>query len=186
MAVDLWSVRPVGPARTEIVRSLGELDALVDEILLSSRLDHAGAGLGRRESVDLLALAAEEAVRVGAEAEGEPVCVSGDPALLRRLLRNLIENGATHGAPPVRVRVEPLGEGARIAVSDRGPGIPPEERERVFAPFYRPRGRDEAAGGWGLGLALVRQIAERHGGRAACEAGEDGGSRFVVDLPHGP
>lgn len=53
----------------------------------------------------------------------------------------------------------------------------------MFAPFHRPAGRGEAGGGWGLGLSLVRQIAERHGGQAACEAAAAGGSRFVVRLP---
>ncbi|ACA17946.1 integral membrane sensor signal transduction histidine kinase [Methylobacterium sp. 4-46] len=185
MAVDLWAGRPEA-ARAEIVRNLGELDTLVDEILLSSRLDHAEAGLDRRETVDLLGLAAEEAARVGAEVEGVPVSVRGDPVLLRRLLRNLLENGAAHGAPPVRVRAEPSGARARLVVSDHGPGIPAAERERVFEPFYRPRGRREEAGGWGLGLSLVRQIAQRHGGLALCEGAEAGGSRFVVDLPRAP
>ncbi|WP_298956362.1 ATP-binding protein [uncultured Methylobacterium sp.] len=187
LAIDLWDGDPAGPARREILRNLAELDALVEEILLSSRLDHARSaprpGLDRTGSVDLLGLAAEEAARTGAEIEGEAVSVTGDEVLLRRLLRNLIENGATHGRPPVRVAVAPDGASAVVVVADAGPGIAPAERERVFEPFYRPRGRDEAAGGWGLGLALVRQIAERHGGAAACEAGADGGSRFVVRLP---
>ena len=72
---------------------------------------------------------------------------------------------------------------ARIAVSDHGAGIAAADRERVFEPFYRPSGHGEAAGGWGLGLSLVRQIALRHGGRAACEAGGEAGSRFVVEMP---
>ncbi|MGY2051976.1 sensor histidine kinase [Methylobacterium sp. JK268] len=186
LAVDLWSDRPDGPARAEIIRNLAELDALVEEILLSSRLDHRGTGGEHRESVDLLALAAEEAARIGAEVEGAPVTVSGDPALLRRLMRNLLENGVVHGAPPVRIRAEPTGASARIVVSDGGPGIPPEERQRVFAPFYRPRGRDERAGGWGLGLALVRQIAERHGGSVRCEGSDRGGNRFVVEIRRDP
>ena len=71
---------------------------------------------------------------------------------------------------------------ARIVVADAGDGIAPAERERVFEPFYRPAGRAESSGGWGLGLSLVRQIAERHGGDAACEAALEGGTRFVVDL----
>ena len=89
------------------MRNLAELDTLVDEILLSAPLNHAMPGLDREETVDLLGLAAEEAARVAAEVEGEPVILIGDPVLLRRLLRNLLENGTTHGAPPVRVRVEP-------------------------------------------------------------------------------
>lgn len=183
LAVDLWSARPSEPARSEIVRNLAELDALVEEILLSSRLEYAQADCAPQQSVDLLALTAEEAARVGAHVEGEPIGVSGDPVLLRRLMRNLLENGVKHGAPPIVVRAEPAGGLARIVVSDHGAGIPPEERQSVFEPFYRPRGRDERAGGWGLGLALVRQIAERHGGSVGCEASESGGSRFVVEIP---
>ncbi|MGF3024589.1 sensor histidine kinase [Methylobacterium aquaticum] len=186
LAVDLWSARSAGSARDEIVRNLAELDALVEEILLSSRLEHDGARCARRENVDLLALAAEEAARVGAEVEGDSVSVLGETALLRRLLRNLLENGVAHGAPPIQVRAEPAGRLARIVVSDRGPGIPPQERQRVFEPFYRPRGRDERAGGWGLGLALVRQIAERHGGSAGCVEADRGGSCFVVEIPRDP
>jgi signal transduction histidine kinase len=72
--------------------------------------------------------------------------------------------------------------GAEVVVADRGAGIAEAEREKVFTPFYRPAGRDEAAGGWGLGLSLVRQIAERHGGLARCEADRSGGSRFIVRL----
>jgi signal transduction histidine kinase len=182
MAVDLWATRPDGPAREEVVRNLSEIDALVEEILLSSRLDHAAPGLGHLAPVDLLGLAAEEAIRVGAEVEGDPAEIVGDEVLLRRLLRNLLENGVRHGKPPVRIRVEARDEAARVTVTDDGPGIAPEERARVFEPFYRPSGRGEAAGGWGLGLALVRQIAERHGGTATCREADDGRSRFVVWL----
>ena len=103
-------------------------------------------------------------------------------ALLRRLMRNLLENAAKHGAPPIEVAVTRIADKARIVVSDHGAGIPPAERERVFEPFYRPAGRPESSGGWGLGLSLVRQIAERHGGGAFCEGGPGEGSRFVVEL----
>jgi signal transduction histidine kinase len=71
---------------------------------------------------------------------------------------------------------------ARLIVSDHGPGIPPQERGRVFEPFYRPAGRSESGGGWGLGLSLVRQIAARHGGSVVCDQEPGGGSRFIVDL----
>ena len=71
-------------------------------------------------------------------------------------------------------------------MSDRGPGVPENEREQIFEPFYRPTGMREAGQGVGLGLYLVHQIAQRHGGDARCENGEGGGARFVVTLAADP
>src|SRR5204862_168408 len=95
--------------------------------------------------------------------EGEPVAVRGDPRLLRRMTRNLLENARRHGAPPIEVRVNRADGMAELRVSDHGPGIPDAEREDVFRPFHRFAGGGDR-GGTGLGLALVRQIARRHGG----------------------
>ena len=183
VAVEFWLMETSAEIHAEIVRNLGEVDQLVDEILLSSRLDHAGSDPWRTAPVDLLGLAAEEAARVGASLDGVSAEIDGDAKLIRRLLRNLLENAGRHGRPPVEVEVSQSGNDARIAVSDRGPGVAAADRERVFEPFYRPTGRGEAGGGWGLGLALVRQIAERHGGSVACDENAGGGSRFVVQLP---
>ena len=97
---------------------------------------------------------------------GETVEIDGDATLLRRLIRNLLENAAKHGRAPITISVTRREDMARIVVADAGEGIAPAERERVFEPFYRPAGRAESSGGWGLGLSLVRQIAERHGGGA--------------------
>ncbi len=187
LAIELWQAKSSPALAAEIDRNLAESDRLVDEILLASRLDYDRATRPPPAPVDLTALAAEEAARFDADAvslegSGEPVEIEGDATLLRRLIRNLLENAVRHGRPPVRIDVARAGETARIAVSDHGDGIAPAERERVFEPFYRPAGRSESSGGWGLGLSLVRQIAERHGGRVACEAAAEGGSRFVVDL----
>lgn len=182
MAVDLLPENADEARRAEIVRSLGELDALVEEILLASRLDHV-RDLGERERLDLLALAAEEAALHDLGVEGASVFVEGDRRLLTRLVRNLLVNAARHGAPPVAIEVGRKDGMARLSVRDHGPGVPENERSRVFEAFYRPSGRPESAGGWGLGLALVRQIAERHGGTVSCEAGKEKGARFVVDLP---
>ena len=183
VAIDLWSRAPDETMRTEIVTSLAEIDRLVAEILLHSRLEHPSSVLGPLETIDLLGLSAEEAVRFDASVSGDAVEIDGDLALLRRLLRNLLENAAKHGKAPIAVAVAREGGAARLTVSDRGQGIAPEERERVFEPFYRPSGHDEAGGGWGLGLSLVRHIAELHGGEVICDAGSGGGSIFVVSIP---
>ena len=189
IAVELWFAQPGAELQSEIVRNLAEIDQLVEEILLASRLDYGGAARARA-SVDLLGLAAEEAARFAASVEGmpdggKPVEIEGDATLLRRLIRNLLENADRHGRPPIHIAVTCGGDKARIVVSDHGPGIAESERERVFEPFYRPAGRAESAGGWGLGLSLVRQIAARHGGGVRCEEEPGGGSRFVVELARG-
>ena len=190
MAIELWLDRQSPEIHAEIIRSLAEIDQLVGEILLASRLDHAGSLVERVATVDLLGLAAEEAAPFEATVASAPTArgpieIKGDAKLLRRLIRNLLENAAKHGRPPIHVAVTRIEDAARIIVSDHGEGIAPSERERVFEPFYRPPGRSESAGGWGLGLSLVRQIAKRHGGGVFCEADPAGGSRFVVDLARG-
>lgn len=182
MAAGMMQDAPSPARQQEIERNLGELNQLIDEILLASRLDHAGPG-APRERVDVLALAAEEAARTDAAVDGDLAEIDADPRLLRRLIRNLLENAAKHGAPPVELTVARLDGSVRITVADRGPGLPQAERERIFEPFYRPAGRAEAGGGWGLGLSLVRQIAERHGGSVRCTGRDGGGTAFVVDLP---
>jgi signal transduction histidine kinase len=169
--------------RREIHANIGELDALVDEVLLASRLD-AGAAALRRDPVDLLALAAEEAARIHAGAEGEALQVPGDEKLLRRALRNLLENAQRYGGGEVAVRLQRGADGhAELSVCDRGPGVPEAYRERIFEAFFRLPGHAEREGGVGLGLALVRQIANAHGGNVRCEPRDGGGSCFRLVLP---
>jgi two-component system OmpR family sensor kinase len=165
----------------EACRDIEELDGLVGDLLLASRLE---ARAPVRERVDVAALLADEAARAGAvvTAAGGPVWTLGEAGALVRLLRNLLENARRHGQPPVEASVTD-GAVVRVVVEDRGPGVPEAERGRIFEAFYRPAGHREGDGGVGLGLALVLQIAERHGGTARCEAREGGGSRFVVELP---
>jgi signal transduction histidine kinase len=186
----------------EISRNIAELDMLIEEILLASRLDSQQVDLGTVESVDLIGLAAEEAARVGAELDvhlqgedagdgdldssglkGKELAVQGVAKLLRRAVRNLLENARRHGAGEVVLTLKRLPHRAQIAVSDRGPGVPEALRQRIFEPFYRLPGAAERDGGVGLGLALVKSIALRHGGQAFCEAREGGGARFVIELP---
>lgn len=173
----------------EIDTDIGELDALVEEVLLSSRLD-AGAVHDLDEPVDLAGVVAEEAARVGAELaaapDGAALPVRGSERLLRRAARNLLENARRYGGDDVSVelRRSPAGM-VELRVADRGPGVPEAARERIFEPFYRLPGHAEREGGVGLGLALVQQIAKAHQGRAHCEARPGGGSVFVITLPIG-
>ena len=182
------------PLRAEIERNIAELDALVEEVLLASRLDareRSGADGQVREPVDLVGLAAEEAARVDAELDLPeaplpplPVALAGDERLLRRALRNLLENARRYGgAGAPRLQLRRAGTGVELRVLDRGPGVPAAERERIFEPFYRLPGHAEQAGGVGLGLSLVQQIARHHGGEARCEPREGGGSCFLISLP---
>jgi signal transduction histidine kinase len=177
-----------GPAHDEIARNIAELDQLIDEILLSSRLDARESDMGTVEPVDLTGLAAEECARTGAElSEGtasQPVVVPGVPKLLRRAVRNLLENARRYGGSgPVEVHVVREGAVAELRVCDRGPGVPRELRDRIFEPFYRLPGASEREGGVGLGLALVRSIAVRHRGSVRCEDNPGGGACFALRLP---
>jgi signal transduction histidine kinase len=169
--------------RSEINTDIAELDELVDEVLLASRLE-AAPQPEHLESVDLLALAVEEGARVEASVDGPVANVRGEERLLRRALRNLLENARRYGGGEIRVDLEDkAAAGIEIRVSDNGPGVPEAYRERIFEPFFRLPGHAERAGGVGLGLALVRQIVERHHGRIRCVRPPAGGGCFVITLP---
>ncbi|TXK27392.1 HAMP domain-containing protein [Ottowia sp. GY511] len=187
MALELSGSAPSPAVRAEIGRNIVELDQLIDEILLASRLDAKELDLGTMEEVDLVGLVAEEAARVNAAfepAEGvTSVLVPGVNRLLRRAVRNLLENARRYGGQDVSAELWTENGQAVVAVNDRGPGVPVDQRERIFEPFYRMPGASESHGGVGLGLALVRSIAERHGGQVSCGPREGGGARFRLSFP---
>jgi len=189
MGLELMGDRPSPAAREEISRNIGELDQLIDEILLASRLDASEADMGTIEAVDLTGLAAEECSQVNAEldlvegTDNARLTVPGVSRLLRRAIRNLLENARRYGAGEISVELGSANGFATVRVTDRGPGVPPALRERIFEPFYRLPGASERNGGVGLGLALVKSIAERHGGSVRCEDGPEGGASFVIRLP---
>ncbi len=177
-----WLKQSADPrTKAGLEQDIAELDGLVDEILLASRLDTVAQN-DVREEIDLLALAAEECARYDeVQLEGTHAKTHGDPRLLRRLLRNLLENAKRHGAPPTQVRLRQDGDTVALTVWDHGPGPEAAEFEQLFTPFYRRRGSRNSTGN-GLGLSLVRQIARRHGGDARCASMEDGRSCFIVTL----
>ncbi len=175
--------------RHEILRNMAELDQLIDEILLASRLDAREADMGTIEAVDLVGLCAEECARVGATLdvpEGmTSLDVQGVAKLLRRMVRNLLENAMRYGAAAghegdVVLSLSRESGSPVLRVCDRGPGVPAEYRDRIFEPFFRLPGASERAGGVGLGLALVKSIAERHGWRVSCCERAQGGACFEV------
>ena len=167
----------------EIKRNIAELDALIEEILLASRLDSPNVDMGVPEALDVMGLAAEECARTGAElivepSKRQPADVPGAfelvgyPRLMRRLIRNLLENAAKYndaaqGVVTLSLAVDPSGA-IIITVRDHGIGVASNEVERIFEPFYRAKNASERDGGVGLGLALVKTIAQKHGGSVRC------------------
>ena len=260
MAIELYGDAPRPELRERIERDVAELDGLIDELLLASRLQTV-RDVEAPEPVDLLALTAEEGARVDAivtgdstegpaenpagdptgtgipsasppksgpagdptgdstgagvpsvsppqsgpagdsagDSTGDPagdstgeraggaIVIDGDRRLLRHLLRNLFENARRHGAgTEIGASVARDESGVLLRVCDRGPGIPESERERIFDPFYRPAAMREEGSGVGLGLHLVKVIAERHGASVGYRPNAPRGSCFEVRFPPGP
>lgn len=193
MAVELMESQAQPEMREELTRNIAELDQLIDEILLASRLDAATDAGPTFEQVDLTALIAEECARIDTDDSVQFVAqltgtqsldMQGDARLLRRMVRNLLENARRYGnGTPIKVTLNPIENNCiQLQICDGGPGIPAAERERIFEPFYRLPGARERDGGVGLGLSLVRQIAQWHGGDAICIAHAGPGSCFQVTL----
>jgi two-component system, OmpR family, sensor kinase len=167
---------------------LHELNALVGELLGMARLD-SGQPLQRQPFE--LAGALRDCVAglppgtdIGVRVADELGTVNGDARLLMRAVGNLAGNARKYAAQQVVVAAVRVPDGVQITVDDDGPGIPPEEREHIFEPFYRlDRSRDRNTGGFGLGLSIVRKAVALHGGTVAVEDSALGGARFVVRLP---
>lgn len=169
-----------------IIEAADRSEQLLDGLLVLATTTHGAradepvelAALTRRVIASLAAAAAQ--ARVTFELEAEPVWVRGDRALLERLVANLLENVIRHGAggrAPVRVR-----PGASVEVANGGAVIPAELVERLSEPFQR-LDRRRADQGSGLGLSIVRAVAEAHGGALALDAPDSGGLRARVTLP---
>jgi two-component system, OmpR family, sensor kinase len=177
---------------------IARMSRLLDDLLLLAKTEQAQSL--RLEPIDLptyvrelwdgTSLLARRRFELGAIPAGR---LTADPDRLAQALRNLIGNAIDHTAAEhglVRMRVEcapgaaATRSGIRFLVEDDGPGIPADQRERVFDRFHRTDGaRDRASGGTGLGLAIVRAIVEAHGGRVTAGAAPDGGARIALELP---
>jgi two-component system OmpR family sensor kinase len=181
---ELEEVRRVeGVVLTEMAR----IERLVDDLLTLAGLDEA-APLERREIplVPYLRRLAEDEPLGGAAVDSLPAgTLHADPDRLTQVIRNLLANARRHAGPAGRVAISAAARGSRltIRIDDDGPGIPPAERERVFARFHRSEAaRDRGSGGSGLGLAIARSIVELHGGRIWVEDSPLGGARVAFEL----
>ncbi len=171
------------------LRSTRRMRRLVGDLLLLARADARRAQ--PRRPTDLADVLVEAASELGPMADHHELSISPEPAVvdgvrdeLHRLLLNLLENSVRHTPPGTRIRAstERSGDDAMLIVSDDGPGIPPELRQRVFERFVRG-GRDGGRGS-GLGLAIVRAVAESHGGSVEMQQPAEGtGTRFVIRIP---
>ena len=176
----------------ELIRQEADrLERVVEEVALALRLDAGGLSFDRRRA-DVAALVrdAAEAADVGAHPleldVDDGVTAPVDATQLRVAVRELLDNAAAYSPPdaPIVVRVRRDGDDALIEIEDRGPGVPPEQREAVFERFasWRPDGyRDRP--GTGLGLFITREIARGHDGDASIEAARTGGTMLTVRLP---
>jgi signal transduction histidine kinase len=170
---------------------LAELNELVNELLSMSKLDNVSAPQRAlfevepvlRECADgLHPRPANLHVELGAMLGS----VDGDRRLLARAVGNLLRNAQKYAAQTVALSARRRGDLLEILIDDDGPGIPEEERERIFEPFYRlDRSRDRATGGFGLGLSIARKAVGLHGGTLHVERSPLGGARFAISLPDG-
>jgi signal transduction histidine kinase len=187
-------VAEVGEALTDIDAEVVHLTSLVDDLLLLARSDSGAVGLERVPihlddvAADAAAALAQPAAAAGVrvEMDPQPTATIGDPARLRQLVMILVDNAIRHSprGGAVRVVVRPAGDAASVAVEDAGPGVPPEDRPRVFDRFWRAPGAP--AGGTGLGLAIAKWIAEHHDGTISVDQSAAGGARFEVRIPTSP
>jgi two-component system OmpR family sensor kinase len=167
---------------------MGRVERLVDDLLALARLDEGAASALREVPAaplltELAAANPDEPTETGELAEGT---IRADPDLLAQVIRNLLGNAHRHAGARGRVSLASHAEADRLVVDvdDDGPGIPAEQRERVFDRFHRSEpGRERASGGSGLGLGIARSIVERHGGRIWIGDSPLGGARVSFELP---
>ncbi|ATQ43542.1 sensor histidine kinase [Caulobacter mirabilis] len=173
---------PAGPATERLRRDVARLAVICEQLLdlqrIERELEMTNVDLLERATTvaaDLAPLLIANACEVEVSGRG-PAQVLGDPGAIDRVVTSLVQNAIDHGGRQVIIRVLP----SAIEVEDDGPGIPAEERERIFEPFHRLRARSTGAG---LGLSLVRQVMERHHGRVVVETADGGGALIRLEFP---
>ncbi|MEU7059930.1 HAMP domain-containing sensor histidine kinase [Streptomyces sp. NPDC046197] len=173
------------------VRQSERLETLVHELLVLARSDDRQL-VTRRRRVDLGELVEEvransaaPRVPVGIDRARTGVMVVGDAEHLSRMVRNVLDNAIRHARHAVQVSVlDAPPDQVRIEIADDGPGVPPEERERVFDRFVRlDASRERTSGSSGLGLAIAKEIATAHGGHITFDEAPDGGALVLITLP---
>ena len=178
--------------RLALNRDIGQLEALIEELLTYARLDRPQNELHLSEPDlprwvasyvdDVTTINPARTLLLAASAEADYGAL--DMRLMERVLDNLVNNALRYSESTVQIALRHDGARASLIVEDDGPGIEPEARERIFEPFVRlDPSRDRATGGCGLGLAIVRSIAQAMGGEVVCDAGELGGARFTFSWP---
>jgi signal transduction histidine kinase len=183
---------PESEPRARIGADVRELEAMVTELLELERL-RSGRAI-QKEPIDLVLLTANVIASFGEtrpsitmRAGRDRIIVEADRRLLSVVLRNLIENAVTHSladSGPVEVAIDQAAGRATLRVIDDGPGIPEDETESVFEPFYRlDRSRSRRTGGYGLGLSICKRVIAAHGGTIAVERRSGRGTIFAISLP---
>lgn len=168
---------------------LSELNNLVKELLDMSKLDSTRTLQGAPVELEALlrdccATLPPSPQQVACELASGLGTVEADARLLARAVGNLLRNAQKYAQGRIVLSARRTPDGVEIAVDDDGPGIPLDERERIFDPFYRlDRSRDRATGGFGLGLSIAHKAVALHGGTLRVESSPLGGARFVLRLP---
>jgi signal transduction histidine kinase len=168
----------------ELQREIDAMDSLVGDLLAAARIDFEAVSPRELDPKEV-ALRALQIAQLPADrliVEGPLQPLRADPTLLSRALAVLLDNAHRYGGQTVRLRLRPRLHRLRMEVEDDGPGFPNDDPEQAFQPFWRGPG-DGAPRGEGLGLALVRQIAEAHQGEAGAENRKEGGARVWIEIP---
>jgi len=172
--------------RAKMAADIDQMETMISATLTFARDAARPSERTPLELSSLVESVCDEMAETGSRTEvalGEKVVLDGDPVALRRLITNLVENAVKFGGG-ARARVFRDNAGAVVEIDDDGPGIPPEDAERVFEPFYRREpSRNRQTGGAGLGLAVVRSIARGHGGDVTLINRRGGGMTARVLLP---